>query len=74
MAERLDDFVLVSDDEIRAATLQMIERTHSLVEPAGAAPLAAALKLRQRLAGKRIAIIASGANISPAQLRELLAG
>jgi len=72
MAERLDDFVLVTDDEIRAATLQMIECTHSLVEPAGAAPLAAALKLRERLAGKRIAILASGANITPAQLRELL--
>jgi threonine dehydratase len=72
MQQQLDDFVLVSDDEIRAATLQMIEYTRTLVEPAGAAPLAAALKLRERFAGRRIALIASGGNISPAQLQELL--
>ena len=38
----LDDFVLVSDDEIRAAQALMIEATRNLVEAAGAAPLAAA--------------------------------
>jgi threonine dehydratase len=72
LAEHLDDFVLVADDELRAATLQMIELTRTLVEPAGAAPLAAALKLRERLAGQRVALVCSGGNISPAQLRELL--
>ncbi len=72
MAEHLDGFVLVSDDELRAATLQLIELTRNLVEPAGAAPLAAALKLRQQLAGRSIALICTGGNISPGQLRELL--
>jgi threonine dehydratase len=72
LTEHLDDFVLASDDEIRAATLHMIELTRTLVEPAGAASLAAVLKLRERLAGKRVAIVCSGGNISPAQLRELL--
>ena len=70
----LDEFVLVSEDELRAATRLMIEKTRNLVEPAGAAPLAAALRLRPRLAGKRVALVASGGNISPAQLREVLAG
>jgi len=69
--ELLDDFVLVSEDAIREATRLMIEHTRNLVEPAGAAPLAAALKLRERLRGKRIALVASGGNISPAQLAEL---
>ena len=46
----------------------MIEHTRNLVEPAGAAPLAAALKLRDRLRGKRVALVSSGGNISPAQL------
>ena len=69
--ELLDDFVLVSEDAIREATRLMIEHTRNLVEPAGAAPLAAALKLRDRLHGKRIALVASGGNISPAQLAEL---
>ena len=50
----------------------MIETTRNLVEPSGAAPLAAALQLKDRLAGKRIALILSGANITPAQLREWL--
>jgi threonine dehydratase len=68
----LDDFVLVSEDEIRAACLHMLERTRNLIEPAGASPLAAAIKLRERLAGRRVALVASGGNVSPAQLRELL--
>ena len=70
----LDSFVLVSDDEIRQAVLRMIEGTRNLAEPAGAAPLAAALKLRDRLAGKRVALICSGGNISLPQLEALIAG
>jgi threonine dehydratase len=69
--EQLDDFVLVSEEAIREATRLMIEHTRNLVEPAGAAPLAAALSLRDRLAGRRVALIASGGNLSPAQLAAL---
>lgn len=68
----LDDFVLVSDDEIRAAQVLMIEATRNLIEAAGAAPLAAALRLREQLAAKRIALIASGGNASRDQLLDLL--
>jgi threonine dehydratase len=71
--EKLDDFVLVPDAEIRAAVPLMIETTRNLAEPAGAAPLAAALRLKERLKGKRVALILSGSNITPAQLREMLA-
>ncbi len=71
--EHLDDFVLVSDDEIRAALLGMIEHTRNLVEAAGAAPLAALLRHRERFAGKRVALVCSGGNISPAQLADVLA-
>jgi threonine dehydratase len=70
--ELLDDFVLVSEEELRDATIAMLERTRNLIEPAGASPLAAALKLRDRLEGRRVALVASGGNLSPAQLRELL--
>jgi threonine dehydratase len=73
LRELLDDFVLVSEQEILAATRAMIEATRNLVEPAGAAPLAAALRLRERLAGRRVALIASGGNITPDQLRTVLA-
>jgi threonine dehydratase len=71
--EQLDDFVLVSENELRASQRAMIETTRNLIEAAGAAPLAAALRLREQLEGKRIALIASGGNVSPEQLRELLA-
>jgi threonine dehydratase len=71
--EHLDDFVLVSEDELREATLQMIELTRNLVEPAGAAPLAGALRLREEVQEARIALICSGGNISPSQLTDLLA-
>ena len=50
----------------------MIAATSSLVEAAAGAPLAAAIHLRDRLAGKRVALIASGGNISLPQLRDLL--
>jgi threonine dehydratase len=52
----------------------MIEKTRTLVEPAGAAALAAALSpsVNPRLAGRRVALICSGGNISPAQLRGVL--
>src|SRR5690242_1391166 len=72
MRRLLDDFVLVSDDEIDAATAVMIEKTRTLVEGAGAAALAAALKLKGSLRSHRVALICSGGNISPAQLRALL--
>ncbi len=72
MWEQLDDFVLVSDDEIRSAIVALIETTRNLVEAAGAASLAAALNLREHLAGKRVAIVCSGGNISPAQLADVL--
>jgi threonine dehydratase len=72
--EHLDDFVLVSEEEIRAATRLMIEHTRNLVEAAGAAPLAAALRLRDRLAGKRVVLVCSGGNITVDQLRALLDG
>jgi threonine dehydratase len=71
--EKLDDFVLVPDAEIKTAVRLMIETTRNLAEPAGAAALAAALKLKERLKGKRVALILSGSNITPVQLRELLA-
>jgi threonine dehydratase len=70
MRAHLDDFVLVTEEELRAATLRMLERTRNLIEPAGAAPLAAALKLD--VAGKKVGLIASGGNMTLDQLRTLL--
>jgi threonine dehydratase len=72
--QSLDDFVLVSDDAIRAAQAGMIDATRNLVEAAGAAPLAAALHLREQLAGRRVALVLSGGNATRQQIAETLAG
>jgi threonine dehydratase len=72
--QSLDDFVLVSDDAIRAAQALMIDATRNLVEAAGAAPLAAALQLRPQLAGRRVALVLSGGNATRRQLVETLGG
>ena len=69
--ELLDDFVLVSEEALRIATRLMISTTRNLVEPAGAAALAAVLDVPGRFADRKVALICSGGNISPAQLVEL---
>jgi threonine dehydratase len=71
LRDLLDDFVLVAEDALKAATRVMIEKTRNLVEPAGAAALAAVLDAPQRFAGREVAIVCSGGNISPAQLAAL---
>ena len=70
--EHLADFVLVSDDDLRVAVRLLLEKAKTLAEPAGAAPLAAALQLREQLRGKKVALILSGGNISPDELRQCL--
>jgi threonine dehydratase len=67
----LDDFVLVPEDALRAATRLMIEKTRNLVEPAGAAALAAVLSTPGRFADRKVVIVCSGGNISPGQLAAL---
>jgi threonine dehydratase len=70
--ELLDDFILVEDDELLAAMRHYLEKAKTLAEPAGAAPLAAALRIRNRLQGKKVALILSGGNASPEELRRCL--
>ena len=55
--------VTVSDDEIGSAIRAYWTDTHNLVEGAGAAPLAALLQERARMAGKRVGLVVSGGNI-----------
>ncbi len=70
--ELLDDFILVSDDEIDDAIRVLLEKAHTLAEGAGAAATAGAIKLADQLQGMRVAVIVSGGNITPSQLRGLL--
>jgi threonine dehydratase len=68
---KLDDFVLVSEAQLTDATRLMISKTRNLVEPSGAAALAAVLADPGRFAGRQVAIVCSGGNISPEQLARL---
>ena len=63
IAQGVARIVLVDDDEIADAIRAYWTDTHNLAEGAGAAPLAAAMKERDRLAGKKVGLVLSGGNI-----------
>lgn len=65
--------VRVSDDEVLRAIAALFSDTHNLVEGAGAAPLAALMKERERMAGRRVAVVVSGGNIDRATIVQALA-
>jgi threonine dehydratase len=65
--------VTVTDDEIAAAIRAYWTDTHNLVEGAGAAPLAALLKEKQRMQGRRVGLVVSGGNIDLALFRRWVA-
>ena len=73
LRELLDDFVLVSDEEMEQAIVLHLENTHNLTEHAGAASLAGAMKIRDRLQGKKVALVMSGGNLSLEHLKDALA-
>jgi threonine dehydratase len=73
MRELLDDFVLVSDDELYAAMRLLLVEGHIVAEGAGAAPLAAARKMRGALAGRTVVCWVSGANATADSLARALA-
>ncbi len=72
LRQLLDDFILVSDDEMRAAIRFLLETTHMVSEGAGAATTAAALKLGEALRGRRVGLILSGGNMNLDRLRTAL--
>jgi threonine dehydratase len=69
----VDDIVLVTDDEIRAAMRFAFERLRVVMEPSGATPLAALLAGRVERLPRRVGLIVSGGNIDAARFAELLA-
>ncbi len=74
LCEGLSDFLTVTDAEIAEAIRLLLLTTHNLVEGGGAAGLAGLFKLRERLAGKKVGIVLTGANIEQQILRRVLGG
>jgi threonine dehydratase len=70
----LEDFLVVSEAEIAEAVRTLIATTHTLVEPSGAVPLAGLVRLRDRLAGRNVAIVLSGGNVDQSLLSRILRG
>jgi len=66
--------VSLPDDAIAEAVRLYYRATHNLAEGAGAAPLAALMAERERVAGKRCAVILCGGNIDVPVMAEVLAG
>ncbi len=68
----VDDYLTVTEEEIRAALLLFVEVHHMLIEGAAAVAVAAYLKSSARFVGKNVVIVICGANISLQTLREVL--
>jgi threonine dehydratase len=67
-------WVQVSEDEIAEAMRVYFDDTHQVAEGAGAAPLAALWKDREKMPGKRVALILSGGNIERSRYMQVLRG
>jgi threonine dehydratase len=63
----------VEEDEIRSAMRHLFSDTHNAAEGAGAAALAALLQERDRMQGRRVAVILSGGNVDTEVFAETLA-
>lgn len=61
--EYVDDIVTVTDEEIAAAILYMLERNKTLIEGAGAASLAALFKYHEQIKSRHCGVIVSGGNM-----------
>jgi threonine dehydratase len=66
--------VRVTEDELAAAIRNYFDDTHQVVEGAGAAPLAALLQERERMAGRNVALVLTGGNIERVRFLQVLSG
>ena len=72
LQEGLDDFVLLTEEELAEGVRLSLSLTHNLAEGAGAASIAAASKWKDRIAGQRVACVMSGGNLDMARLQAIL--
>ncbi len=72
LTRMIDDIVLVSEDELKKAIVMLLETTHQVAEGAGAASTAAAIKLREQIRDRRVALPLTGGNLTLQNLRAIL--
>ena len=68
----IHDIVLLSEAELEEGIRSALRWTHNLAEGAGASPIAAAHKLTDTLAGKRVVMVMSGGNLDTNTLKKVL--
>ena len=73
MKDHVNEVVLLGEDEILEGIRQALTTTHNLAEGAGSASIMAALKIKDRLAGKKVALIMTGGNLDRKHLEQALA-
>jgi threonine dehydratase len=68
MKDHIKEVVLLSEDEVLEGIRLALTTTHNLAEGAGAASLIAAIKIKEKLKGKKVALIMSGGNLDRTHL------
>ena len=67
----VDDFILVTEEEIKDAIKLFLEKHHMLIEGAAALPVASFIKTKKKFKNKNVALIISGAKLCPEKLKEV---
>jgi threonine dehydratase len=70
--DKLENVVLVSDEEMMRSVKILFETTRQVAELSGAATTAAAFKIKEKLHGKKVVMMLTGGNIAPEQLVQIL--
>ncbi|HLX23487.1 MAG TPA: threonine ammonia-lyase [Usitatibacter sp.] len=70
--KNVDEIFLVDEGDIEEAIVMMVEIEKTVVEGAGAAPLAALLRNPGKFAGRKVALVLGGGNIDPLMLAEII--
>ena len=68
----VDDIVLVDEGDVEQAIVMLLDIEKTLVEGAGAAPLAAVMKEPERHAGRKVGLVLGGGNIDPMLLAAII--
>jgi len=68
MKDHINEVVLLSEDDILEGIRMALTTTHNLAEGAGAASLIAAVKIKEKLKGRKAVLIMSGGNLDRTHL------
>jgi len=72
ISRNVSEILLVDEGDIEESIVMMLEIEKTVVEGAGAAPLAAVLRNRDRFLGRKVGLVLGGGNIDPLMLAEIV--